>query len=139
MVRIIMVKLTLVRGKQRQPIFQHDRTVKSVHSYQLCEENRQAYFRCKLDIDGIHCQIQDRTVAPYIENCIIIIGIDLGELFRGRELLLDLRVFKKFAYVVWERLKVRFQQLHIDDLAEHPPGRCIHPQADWGPQERRNR
>jgi hypothetical protein len=55
-------------------------------------------------------------VAPYIENCIIIIGINLGELFRGGELLLNLRVFEKFANVVWERLKVRFQQLHIDNL-----------------------
>lgn len=55
-------------------------------------------------------------MAPYIENSIIIIGINLGELFRGRELLLDLRVFEEFAYVVWERLKVRLQQLHIDDL-----------------------
>lgn len=50
-------------------------------------------------------------MTPYIENRIIIIGINLGELFGSRELLLDFRVFEEFAYVVWESLKVRFQQL----------------------------
>lgn len=64
--------------------------------------------RCKLDIDRIHCQIQDRTMAPYIENRIVIVGINLRKLFSCRELLLDLGVFEEFAYVVLERLKVRF-------------------------------
>jgi len=44
-------------------------------------------------------------VAPYIEDCIIIIGINLGELFGCLELVLDDRVLKEFGNVVLERLE----------------------------------
>jgi len=44
-------------------------------------------------------------VAPHIEDCIIIIGINLGELFGCLELVLDDRVLKEFGNVVLERLE----------------------------------
>jgi hypothetical protein len=44
-------------------------------------------------------------VAPYIKDCIIIIGVNLRELFSGRELVLDDRVLKELGHVVLEGLE----------------------------------
>jgi hypothetical protein len=69
------------------------------------KENSQTYRGRKLAIDGIRCQIQDRTVAPYIKDCIIIIGVNIRELFSGRELVFDDRVLKELGHVVLEGLE----------------------------------